>query len=1172
MSDQATHEHAHTHSRDVDERRSEQRAESKRLIKSLFENLEGPDIWIEQYDARQTVFRREETADRMWYVVSGVVEEWRGDARVSVLNAGDMLGDITHLAPQALGKRMSTAVCVTDVVLKSMPFERMVQMLLTQGGEEMRLLTRKLLRHGGKWARGTAEALQTLTHHRFGGQRSVLVPPDYLLYPADSHIIPCQLPDEVRRQLPPFVDIRLNREGRPWCMLIVSHYSEMRPHLLTTSGKPLSFSEAMLMVPVWTQSGKPAFFQMWAFPNNVLSMFKAREVFGQPKMYGNHYIEPIEGSETEWRISGRSAGTPTLDMRIEYIPWAEIGADLVELMSAIMPTDVSGGVMATEEFQARSELLKARIAEYEAQDEDGRRLFRWHRAEEDPQETEYWGQYIGRAYLEWLQARGQGLPDPLAWAVPRNLDHRLGSAAQNRSNRGDEGSPRTLFSMTRFLPEEMNDNLILAWKRNYRPEVETVSSYMKWTPEDFSVDQITRTHVTNLANHRVDLFRVHDRIITFQVGERVLELRPLLRLQRKLSSQEGREVDVELCFGFRNSADLMFRACRGHVGEPAVDLDYLQADTILRLNEARNAEIRKRLDWGPDVWDVEGGTPVAPLPRVEPVHIDAELPPLPAEGRPDRDLIAARILAALGQFDTEAVKQGMPLSLEGVKKMMDVLVPAGQEPKIHRLGAEELLFSPGDKRDICWMVMAGSIEEWRHDAWVGDRSPGLLIGEDPVLADLPRDTEARAQVDSVLLEIDGEALRDLFETNDPLLRGVVARLSWWCGQHQIRMALEAGYQLDTTSYQCFPGARAVVLPGPYDATNIELLYILVQRPLDGLIESHLPPGVSWHPSAPVGILMFARFENFGPSNIDLDTGGGAAYTETGLMIPAMVDGQAGETFQIYVPWIFPSNIAAMFAGRELYGYPKTYANTIFDDENGRVILRRKGKNQTVFHYEQVDWGQIGLRDVGHMAACFKAAAGVPWEDVLRVNQDNLNWTRWQDYAYEQPKGPDPHRTPVTGPLMSMAGAYLNRVVPRLVPWVPESLRKLSVACWKRNFSPSARYPSSELRAEWTKDVFDVDSIAGSGFLVTGLSDMTPIRINEHEGIVMTWEPEDDLSPHDTPYVQVLQPLGKIGLRLKYDMSMTTGSTLIDYNKEPKRDRARLQFGPHARRRDDKPET
>ncbi len=380
------------------------------------------------------------------------------------------------------------------------------------------------------------------------------------------------------------------------------------------------------------------------------------------------------------------------------------------------------------------------------------------------------------------------------------------------------------------------------------------------------------------------------------------------------------------------------------------------------------------------------------------------------------------------------------------------------------------------------------------------------------------------------------------------------------------MALEAGYQLDTTSYQCFPGARAVVLPGPYDATDIELLYVLVQRPLDGLIESHLPPGVKWHPSAPVAILMFARFENFGPSNIDLDTGGGAAYTETGLMIPAMVDGNEGETFQIYVPWIFPSSIAAMFAGRELYGYPKTYANTIFDDENGRVILRRKGKNQTVFHYDQVDWSQIGVRDVGHMAACFKAAAGVPWDDVLRVNQDNLEWTRWQDYVYEQPKAPDPDRKPVTGALMGMAGAYLNSVVPKLVPWVPESLRKLSVACWKRNFSPSARYPSSDLRAAWSKDVFDVDSIAGSGFLVTGLSDMTPIRIREDQGIVMTWEPEDDLSPEDRPYVQVLQPLGKIGLRLKYDMSMTTGSTLIDYNTEPKRDRSRLEFGPHARRR------
>ncbi len=312
----------------------------------------------------------------------------------------------------------------------------------------------------------------------------------------------------------------------------------------------------------------------------------------------------------------------------------------------------------------------------------------------------------------------------------------------------------------------------------------------------------------------------------------------------------------------------------------------------------------------------------------------------------------------------------------------------------------------------------------------------------------------------------------------------------------------------------------------------------------------MPPAIRWHPAFPFAILMIASFKDFAPSGIELDAGGGAEYTETGFLLPALLDGQ----IRGFIPWIFPSNIAAMFAGREIYGYPKTYANTIFDERFSRFILRRRGDNAMTVRFAHRTWGEVRPGEVIDLFRNMGAVMSLPWRRVEGKP------------GFDNPVIPPPVNKPFPIPLFGALGPYME-MVSGLLPLLPGVLRTLPVACWKRNFSSAIRYPG-ELIALWMADDFDLDQIAGSAFVVDGLSRCTPIRLDHPEGIRMRYAGETDLDPGDQGHEQILRPLGPLGLWLEYDMTMTTGSQLVDFKRRGAEGQARrLEYGPRARSED-----
>ena len=829
---------------------------ARELLSRHFSELDEKreDVWVETYEPKQVIFRRGEGTDRVWFIRRGIIDEWRGDVRLARLGAGDLLGNVMIYSPPP-GGRVTTAICVTGAEVVSMPTVVYIQMTFMMDGREGRLALRKLLRHAGHWVEGVTKSMNHLTHQRFARQRSTLIPPDYLAYPADMHCIPCQLPDALRRELPPWVNIAINPGEPPSCLLIMSHYGELRPRRIETHGERLDFSEAMVLIPVVCADGERGYYQAWSFPNNALSMFKAREVFGQPKMFGNTYIEPLLKAHEKtdenapvhehelWRISGRSGGSMMVDLRIRYCAWQELGDRMLPLLQRVFGTE-GAKELTKKEFNAHCKKLKARVKEYAkpANRTRGNMFeFAWHR-EGDPTDHEWWKSFLHTAGQVWLGELAKGKADPLTWALEWK-EERIADVVQSRSRLSSEleAGPAAVAALYKFLPESLRTQAVLSWKRNFTPEVATTENYMEWNPDDFAVDGIARNFVTTQRMHSLDLFEIDEDLITFRVGPRLLDFRPLIRGPR--SGQRGSG-----CHGFRVVGDVLMRASLDDDG-PALEIDYLERQG--ELMKPANSALRRKLAWGPAVWSVEGSEPAAGVPRTPVEELQPLIPAQLSPGdQPGFEGVATLLEAAVKALDDSQKKRGVgfgppipaPPPWTLLREVLRGLV--GSDPKLIWLRENELLHGMGDDRDIAWLVVDGALEEWNKDTWLGRREPGVLCGERLVLGDMKRIVEVRAVTDCAVLAVPGERLRQVVE-DTPGWFHYAGFLSYFSGIEAVESALEACYQLDVTSYQFFPGARAVVLPGPYKANNIEMAVIPIQRPTDGWIEKHMPPDVQW---------------------------------------------------------------------------------------------------------------------------------------------------------------------------------------------------------------------------------------------------------------------------------------------------------------------------------------
>ncbi len=160
-------------------------------------------------------------------------------------------------------------------------------------------------------------------------------------------------------------------------------------------------------------------------------------------------------------------------------------------------------------------------------------------------------------------------------------------------------------------------------------------------------------------------------------------------------------------------------------------------------------------------------------------------------------------------------------------------------------------------------------------------------------------------------------------------------------------ALAMAAQVESQSLQRFDlqrglldmiGPKGDIPGGPYDSNDCHLVAMVVEDPG---FRSRVPRTLHAQPLCmPRYLLVFADYEGFGgvrqdgssTRRVDL------SYRETTLLAPVV---HAGAGPGLYIPEIYPDSMMAVVAGREVFGFPKRYAETWMHDGSAGTIVDGK---------------------------------------------------------------------------------------------------------------------------------------------------------------------------------------------------------------------------------------
>lgn len=569
----------------------------------------------------------------------------------------------------------------------------------------------------------------------------------------------------------------------------------------------------------------------------------------------------------------------------------------------------------------------------------------------------------------------------------------------------------------------------LSWKRSFRPDAVAAAS-VAWDPEDFEVDGIARSSLTVMNRPDVGLLGIA------RDG-------PSAPSVRFLQGEAAHEIPVRGDVAIHVWADLGSGGAAPHAG---LELDYLE------LAEDLSEDERSRLAWGPEAWGEHAQLASSRVHVGD--HLLERLSHVRVSGRP-----VAEVLAESPLWERED-----PAQIAALVAELLALPGAG----VRTLRPGETL-DPGRHGEAYLWLVDGLIDAWEGPMHIGRLDCGQTV------AWYDNRAELRSWGASRVVSLPRKAMETWVQAQTGF-SGALARFLWLAVYVDVEGALNGVHALEEATYQVFPGARAVVLPGPYRAGRCVQYTIPILR--SKWLESLLPPRVSWAPGSPIALITFTRFEQFGPAQQALlPEQSGVGYSECGVMIPSRVHGSSDT--QLFVPFIFPTSLMAMLAGREIYGYPKSWATVVLDEEAGRLLVRRAG---------------VQVLEVGH--------------EPLRGRRA-LRW--------------------------------ISKQVGRLLPSTPRAARTLHILGHKRAYAPGARVESPEEAATWDPDRWDVDQLASSGIVVTGLKASSMVSLTERKLTlhVPNGEAGGVRSSH------TLQTFG-VALRAEYAMELVQGSVPVDY--------------------------
>ena len=527
----------------------------------------------------------------------------------------------------------------------------------------------------------------------------------------------------------------------------------------------------------------------------------------------------------------------------------------------------------------------------------------------------------------------------------------------------------------------------LSWARTFKPST-PAEDWVEWNPDQFASDGLLPSWLGLQSIEQISVQRVRDQkddppaVFEFFV--------------------QGRQEEFKVLASAALVAKIKLHVPPGKRGRLGLDTDY----PARVRNLLNNPQLLPRLAWGPKAWGQAAKLPEADHSAWK--HAQQER--------------RGRLHLRVGREPRKVAGEDFP----GIKARLRKLPSTYQHSLPPGHGLPDWLFT----QDQALFVLEGEIDVWQVDRYAGPRVAGEFLHER--VDGLPR-AEVCARTPTQVLVFKLSELWEMLGRTRPWA-SEDTRFAQLLGYSAVRSGLRTSAELEAATYQAFPGARAVVLPGPYKADEVVQFNMPVRR--CAALEALLPPRVDWHPMMPFALFFVARFAGFGPAQPKLAKviQGGAAYCECGMMIPTRVRGR--KDMRLFVPWIFPTSLMAMFAGREIYGYPKTWSTIEIQEDtlsSGRLMVRRGGVTMADLSYDRIR----GLSTASNVLSSLSA----------------------------------PLATALT----------------------PEFLKTVQVLCHKRLWNGIARRQKLD---QWNATYFSVDRLADSGFQVGQVKRLAPIRLRE----------------------------------------------------------------------------
>jgi hypothetical protein len=127
-------------------------------------------------------------------------------------------------------------------------------------------------------------------------------------------------------------------------------------------------------------------------------------------------------------------------------------------------------------------------------------------------------------------------------------------------------------------------------------------------------------------------------------------------------------------------------------------------------------------------------------------------------------------------------------------------------------------------------------------------------------------------------------------------------------------------------HEFYAPGTASLLPGPYEADDVDMVGLLLRSKDPCWVRQQLPPGVHHIPGlADTYAVVIAHFRNVTCKH-SLAREVSFDYRETTVFVPCFSGLRPGA----FSPILFPDNAMAITLGREIYGFPKRFGRTELD--------------------------------------------------------------------------------------------------------------------------------------------------------------------------------------------------------------------------------------------------